>query len=208
METVNSDRGQVRFGIKRGSDSKKIFYYFIQNDKSIGMGNYYPGNGTAVANFGKDEQWEVSVSKLKASGKKFSTQKTSFHKSGVVTNKDRQGNRFSDATDPVSISFSDIVDPIQVRVMYTADINLYPDCGEKTIINICDIQSITNLMIKVFLAPVNFDFKKWINEIDSSSVIYIDTESLGDLSLNIYTVFRESNNRSTPDGHIDCDALF
>jgi hypothetical protein len=206
---VVKDKGIVRFGISFKDEAHKIFYYFIQKDGSIGVGNYFLGSGSARQKLGNTNpaQWKISINNLKKIGSSFIAKKTSFHKSGLIVEKNNTGERRNLEPDAKSISFEEVKDPIQLRVMYLSHFKFYPQVGKNEIINLLSVDRVFPIMCKIFIAPKVFDFIFWMLKKDKDSQIFNDIHSLSEFDLNLYIVFRRSNNEFIPSGHVDADLL-
>lgn len=207
MKTTLFDNNIARFALEIDGEVRKILYYFIQKDGSIGLGTYFPTGGSAAIETDNIHQTHKVKDILKQYSD-FIPQKTSFHISGKIVVKDRAGNRRSHDNDIQSLSFKSIVDPIQLRVVYPSYFYDYTLVKEKEIINTTTWDIIFPVMIKIFLCPNSYDFESWMINIDKESIIYEDCISLNEFNLAIYTVIRKSNNLYTPDVQAIADTKF
>jgi len=208
MQQVILEKNQARFAIWDGNSERKIFYYFCQKDGSLGLGNYFPADVTAEKRLVGDEEWSLSIGKARLSAVPFVNKKTSFHPTGKIVSKDSTGSRIFVDPDIVSIPFSEINDPIQIRVIYPATPSSYPSTQGGDIFNVYHPTYQAPYMIKVFISPGGFNFERWMLGIDKRRDIFQDTQSLASFQLHIYTVCAPSNNKFIPEAHCEADVVF
>ena len=205
------DGNQVRFGIQyQTGDVRKILYYFVQKDGSLGIGNYFSELGGAYSRrLDTTENWEISVSEAESRKKNYRQQKVSLHKSGVIVQKSKEGGRYDEQPDPISIPFEKIPDAIQAHITYPSNPEKYPKHQGKKTVNVASLlETQVPVMIKIFLSNKDFNFLDFQNRIDSDTIIFHDGNSLIKFNLDIYVVFRKSNNDFWPKAHGAAITLF
>lgn len=208
LNITKLDGNQARFGFLLGDEVWKIVYYFLQPDKSLGVGSYFQGNASAIIDLPESDVYKANIDHMEALSIGFKPNKTSFHISGKLVSKDKSGNRYSDSKDSSSIPFSDIKDVIQIRCIYPSNLGDYKKVLKEEIVNVFEPQYHEPSMVKFFLSSSSFDFKNWMTSIDPESIVYEDKVSLSDFKLIIYTVCRKSNNKFIPRAEIVADVLF
>jgi hypothetical protein len=127
----------VRFAVEVDGVKYKLFSYFLIGaeaaaDSSIALHTYFPSTHTYEKRIDRSpsdlspEEGTILLSDYEAEARKFQVNKFSFHKSGVLTRKDKNGTRISDDPDARSISFQSIPDFIRLCYIYPAYYPKYP----------------------------------------------------------------------------------
>ena len=117
MKMLNTvlDENQARFAMTLGLESWKVLYYFLQQDGSLGVGSYYSGNCSTVLKLPESSSYKVDVKSTENELIDFVAQKTSFHVSGTIVSKNKEGNRYPLDNDVRSIAFNQIADAIHIK---------------------------------------------------------------------------------------------
>lgn len=197
----------VRFAMGIDGSSRKIFNYFYSSkDGSIGFHSYFEPTHIHDIHIDKPteeisiEERTIHLSEAEKDLIKFTPNKTSFHKSGIITIKNTTGLRPNEKQDIHSIPFLKIDKSIRLCHYYPAHYHRYPlinlkDKNKKFIkIEIPDDFKDIPFMIDIYLSSKNYNFRSTIQDKYPSYVIFIDQSTLSFLDLEIWTVFRKSIN--------------
>jgi hypothetical protein len=206
----------VRFAVEVDGVKYKLLSYFpigreAAADSSIALHTYFPSTHTYEKRIDRPprdlspEEGIIYLSDYEAEARKFQVKKFSFHQSGVLTRKDKHGNRISDDPDDRSISFQSISDFIRLCYIYPAYYPRYPkvDPTEGKDYNMivlpkesAKVPPIIDVRISRSEASPPLEAK--LKEIYMTFQAFRDRATLEKCGLDIYIVFRVSSNEGFP----------
>lgn len=220
IQKINNIKSPLRFAVEVSGKQYRIFSYFsIGNDKSIAVQDYYPANSSVMKSYNtppnllSKEDRVINDKNYDDEALDFKPQKFSFHKSGINNAKNKEGFRYPEDIDARSIPFSSIKDTIRLCYIYPASYMNYPvrkPNGTKHhyVFQLDEIQSKIPSMIEIRIALNNYDLIEEMKKVFNSFSVFIDSSTLKDYGITIYTVLRKSPNKIFPNHHVFISEIF
>ncbi len=190
----------MRFSIEFNGKKRKIFRLFnASTDGSLGFLSYLesthlgemdiPGEPTTGKTF--------KISDIKPI--EFKIHKANFHKSGVVTSKDKEGKRAFD--DFTSIKFDEIKDSANLFVMQLTYLEKYPEIKDnKSYIDLINGNiEILPPNIQVVLAKKDHNVSKYLNNKIENN-LFMNKDIFSQFGLDLYVnIRRHSTGKYAPE---------
>jgi hypothetical protein len=188
----------ARFCITFKGKKYKIFSYFnAASDGSFAVHTYLSWAYTGKCDFGKDYAKQViNLKSVKKSN--FKVFKTNFHKSGSITLKDVNDQRFS--TDISGMNFEEIKDLIMLFFIRPVLVEYYPEAKESKKYYELTIESYEVLppVIQGYLCLKDFDFEKCFIAKHPEGHYFVDRNILSRFNLDLYTYVRRAKDGIYP----------
>lgn len=203
-----------RIGFLYHDNYYKLFSYFTASsiDDSLGVHCYLRAKSIGVMTLGKDfDKKPINIDKNnpQIDQVRFDIHKVNFHKSGIITEKNKVGESYK--LHSHSMSFEKIDKYINLMLIVPALLDSYPNISESerlkkkfTLLDYGELFPATPIKIELYLSSNNFDFQtKIIDRLIKKGVVLRDSDILKKSNLTLYTLITPSKkNKHFPPHHI------
>ncbi len=203
-----------RIGFFYNEKYYKLLSYFPASsvDDSLAVHCYLRAKSIGVMTLGKDfDQRPINIDKknLEINQISFDVHKINFHKSGIITEKNKSGESYKMHSH--SMSFKQIDEYINLMLIVPTLLDSYPTISESErqkkkfiLLDYSELFPETPIKIELYLSSNNFDFQtKIIDRLIKKGVVIRDSIILKKSDLTLYTLITPSKkNKHFPPHHV------